>query len=355
MAYNGSGVYVRNYNWTNDANASINISSSRMDTEDNGFATGLSTAICKDGQTTITQNIPFNGKKITGLGAGTLATDAAQIGQVQAGQLNWAAAGGTADAITATYSPVNTSLTDGLLLFVRAGAANATTTPTFSPDGLTAHTITKNGGVALAAGDIHGAGHELALRYKLASTIWELLDPTAPAAVTDATISTTDVTTNNVTSTKHGFAPKSPADATKFMNGDTTPAYAQVKDSDLAVTDVTTNNASTSAHGFLKKLSNSATDYQDGTGAWSKPFTPSANKLVLGTLTLQWGLDSNSGNPRTISFGTAFSGTAYAVVATANTSSNFYVEGISSIGSSSFSVTQGTSNSPVYWFAVGPT
>lgn len=36
----------------------------------------------------------------------------------------------------------------------------------------------------------------------------------------------TDVTTHNVTSTKHGFSPKSPADTTKFLRGDATPAWA---------------------------------------------------------------------------------------------------------------------------------
>lgn len=39
----------------------------------------------------------------------------------------------------------------------------------------------------------------------------------------------------------------------------------------LALTDITTNNASTSKHGFLLKLNNSATSYMDGTGAWSTP------------------------------------------------------------------------------------
>src|SRR5690242_3954163 len=83
----------------------------------------------------------------------------------------------------------------------------------------------------------------------------------------------TDVTTNNVSSTKHGFAPKSPADATQFLNGAATPAYAAVKDSDLSTSDVTTNNASTSKHGFLKKLDNNSAHFMDGTGNWSAPAT----------------------------------------------------------------------------------
>src|SRR4051812_12856166 len=37
--------------------------------------------------------------------------------------------------------------------------------------------------------------------------------------VSDATISTSDITTNDVSTSKHGFTPKLPNDATKFLNG----------------------------------------------------------------------------------------------------------------------------------------
>ena len=96
---------------------------------------------------------------------------------MQDGKSAWADASGTADAITAAYSIPITALVDGQLCYVRASAANATTTPNFSPDSLTARTIVKNGGVALAAGDIVGDGHELELRYDLANTRWELMNP----------------------------------------------------------------------------------------------------------------------------------------------------------------------------------
>src|SRR5690349_17181903 len=69
----------------------------------------------------------------------------------------------------------------------------------------------------------------------------------------DADMTSSDVTTNNVTSSKHGFAPKSPADATQFLNGAATPAFAAVKDSDLSTSDITTNDASTTKHGFVLK------------------------------------------------------------------------------------------------------
>lgn len=44
------------------------------------------------------------------------------------------------------------------------------------------------------------------------------------AAVTDAQLSTSDITTNNVSTSKHGFAPKLPNDATKYLDG--TGAYS---------------------------------------------------------------------------------------------------------------------------------
>jgi hypothetical protein len=50
-------------------------------------------------------------------------------------------------------------------------------------------------------------------------------DGTAVVA-SDATLTTTDITTNDVTSSKHGFCPKAPADATKFLNGANPPAYS---------------------------------------------------------------------------------------------------------------------------------
>lgn len=59
MAYNGLGTFVRLYNWANDAAAGTKIRADRMDAETDGIASGLSTAICKDGQTVTTALIPF--------------------------------------------------------------------------------------------------------------------------------------------------------------------------------------------------------------------------------------------------------------------------------------------------------
>lgn len=223
MPRNGSGTFSRavaDYVYDTD------ILETDVNAEMDDMATALSGSVAANGETPITANIPFANYKITGLGSATARTDAPNAGQVQDGKLNWVAAGGTADAITAAYSPAITALVDGQLCHVRAGAANATTTPTFSPNGLTARTITKNGAAALAAGDIAGAGHELILRYLLASTQWELLNPATSVAAASTTVAgkvelATDAETITGTDTARAVTPSN-LTAAKVLRADLT-------------------------------------------------------------------------------------------------------------------------------------
>ena len=85
MAFNGSGTFVRLYSWVTDAANSVNITASRMDGEDTGFASGLTNCITRDGQSPALANIPLGGFKITGLANGVAATDAAAYGQITSG------------------------------------------------------------------------------------------------------------------------------------------------------------------------------------------------------------------------------------------------------------------------------
>lgn len=95
---------------------------------------------------------------------------------VRATSTPYADAGGTANAITANFTP-DVSLTNGQTVLVRAATSNTTTTPTFAPDGLTAKTIVKGANSALAAGDIAGAGHWLELAWDSTLSKWVLLNP----------------------------------------------------------------------------------------------------------------------------------------------------------------------------------
>ena len=79
MPFNGSGVFQRVRNWVADATAGIKIRADYHDAEDDGFAAGLTNCITKDGQTVVTQNIPFNSKRITGLADPVNPQDAATM------------------------------------------------------------------------------------------------------------------------------------------------------------------------------------------------------------------------------------------------------------------------------------
>lgn len=67
MPFNGVGMFTRVRNWVADAAAGVKIRADYHDIEDDGFADGLSHCITKDGQTTVTQNIPMNSKRIVAL------------------------------------------------------------------------------------------------------------------------------------------------------------------------------------------------------------------------------------------------------------------------------------------------
>jgi len=130
MAFNGTGTFLRLYNWATDKINSIPITASRVDAEMDGMATGLSNCITKDGQTTVSANIPFNSFKATGLGSGTARTDAINVGQVQDNQfLYLGTTSGSADAYTLTPSPAITAYTATQQFTAKISATNLTTTP----------------------------------------------------------------------------------------------------------------------------------------------------------------------------------------------------------------------------------
>lgn len=122
------------------------------------------------------------------IAAAGITNDKATLTQVasaiQSGKLFSASAAGTADALTAGFTPAVATLKDGMALYVRAALANATATPTFTPNSgvITAKTIVKGAGAALVAGDIAGAGHWIELQYDLSLDKWVLLNPATGVA-----------------------------------------------------------------------------------------------------------------------------------------------------------------------------
>lgn len=158
MPFNGSGVFQRVYNWVSDKNSNINITASRVDTEDTGFATGLSNTICRDGQSAILANIPMSGFKFTGLGSGSATADSATIGQIQSQSTTYCGtSGGTANAQTLTPTPGISAYAAGQRFSFLPVATNTSGTVTIANSGLTARNVKKGIGgakVILAVGDL---------------------------------------------------------------------------------------------------------------------------------------------------------------------------------------------------------
>jgi hypothetical protein len=108
--------------------------------------------------------------------------------------------------------------------------------------------------------------------------------------------------TNYFTERGMGFAQTLAAATHKFLTSYSAVTglftQAQPTDADLAVSDVTTNNVSTSAHGFAPKAPNDATKFLDGTGAFSVPagaviLTTKGDILTFGTVQVRLPVGSN--------------------------------------------------------------
>lgn len=151
MSYNGSGVFVINTAGQPVVTGTV-ISSSTFNLLTADLATGLSTCITKDGQTTVTANIPMNNFKFTGLAAGSAATDSARLGQVQAGGATVISVSGT-DTYTGSLLPALTAYTAGNTFTFVVPNTN-TGAATLNIDALGAKAITRDGSTALVAGDL---------------------------------------------------------------------------------------------------------------------------------------------------------------------------------------------------------
>ena len=151
MPFNGSGSFSPP-GADFPAVASTLIESTKFNNVINDIATGLSTCITKDGQTTVTANIPFGGNKLTGVGAGTAATDAARMSQLQNGAGATLGTIAGTNTITAVGSPVITAYAaDQCFRFVPANTN--TGAATINIDGLGAKNIFA-GGVACQGGEL---------------------------------------------------------------------------------------------------------------------------------------------------------------------------------------------------------
>ena len=136
MAYSG-GTYTRTNGtnsganlWVADRDAGTKITAVNHDLHDEDIATALSSCLLKDGTQTVTANIPMATYKFTGLGAGSAATDSANLGQVQAGAFgNTLADTGAENAYVITPAPAITAFAAGQRFsFIAANASTGAST-----------------------------------------------------------------------------------------------------------------------------------------------------------------------------------------------------------------------------------
>lgn len=188
MPFNGSGTFTRNYNWVNDKIAGTPITASRMDAEFDNYATGLGQTITKDGQTTLTGNIPFNNYKITGLGNGSARNDSIALGQVQDGSYTYlGTTTGSADAYTVAPAPTITAYATTQRFVAKIHATNTTTTPYLQISAIANPTTTAvikklsatKTEIALEASDLIANGlYEF--QRNSANDAWIVLNPSKP-------------------------------------------------------------------------------------------------------------------------------------------------------------------------------
>lgn len=151
MPRNGSGTF----SLAEPAFVSGNtISSTDVNTVLSDIATALTGSLAADGQKSASANQPMGGNKHTGVGDATNRTDYAAAGQIADGELTWAGvAGGTADALTLSLSPVITAYVTGMKIRFQASASPNTGATTVNVNSVGVKAVEIND-AALTGGEI---------------------------------------------------------------------------------------------------------------------------------------------------------------------------------------------------------
>lgn len=172
MSFNGSGVFNINTAGQPVVSGTV-ITATAFNALTADLATGLSTCLTKDGQTNPTANLPMANYKFTGMGAGSDATDSANLSQVQSTVVKLIGSVSGTDTITGSMTPALTAYAAGQMFYFVAAGDN-TGAVTLNINSLGAKNVTKNGTTALAAGEIK-SGQTVAVIYD--GTRFQIVNP----------------------------------------------------------------------------------------------------------------------------------------------------------------------------------
>lgn len=288
-------------------------------------------------------------------------------------------ASGDGNTITTTL-PITADFSDGGVFIVRANANNAGTinTPNLQINSYASRRIKKIGGSALVANDIV-SGMNCLLVYHEAQDSYYLLNPNASYLNRDGTakmLGAIDMDSHKITNLTNGTANGDAVNylqlggdaAREFLAATATTGNAVVNKDQF---DAKTGLATTTVAGIVEK----ATQAEMNAGTADK--FPSALEIFngfhlgtadsdymklpdfLGGFIVQWGYNSSTSNPVTISFPIAFPTKCFSVVATtdASTSGLTEVVMIASKTTSGFEWNGARDNTSNYvfgwWIAIG--
>lgn len=294
MAYDGSGTFNRP---VSDYVFDTIISETDMNTEMAGIATGLSTALTKDGQTDPTANLPMNGYRHTGVGAASARTHYGTVAGIQDGDyLEIASVAGT-DTITGSVSPAITAYAAGQTFrFVAAGANTGAATLNLNSVGAVA--IEKRQ-AALAAGDI-ASGDTVEVYYD--GSTFQMLSPirTEPLSGVDGTIITGTAGTADYT-------------AKWNADGDLMDGFEVLDEDNMASDSATKLATQQSIKAYVDSIAPAAASLAK---AWAS-ITWSAGTPTLDANYNVSGIVDDGVGVITVTWDTDFANTDYAVIATA--------------------------------------
>lgn len=296
MAFDGNGQFLRLFDWTDDRDAGVKILATRMDAEDDGFATGLSTCLTKDGQTTPTANLPMGGFKHTNVANASSRTQYAAVGQVQDNSFLWGGTDtGAANAYVFSLSPALSAYAAGQRFAGKIGAGNTNTGASTANFGPSAVNVKMPDGSDPIAGALT-AGRAYSFLYDGTSLVLETtytLIGSGGAQAYDATLAALAAVTT--AGNKLIYATGSDAFSTTDF---TAAARSLLDDADAAAMRATLSAATTAQTDeinivWLGSLSNrSVTFCLDAKRAGT--ITQTTTKCVSGTATATWKVNSTA-------------------------------------------------------------
>lgn len=193
MSRDGTGTYSTPATM---AVANTTASSTTVNSIIDDMSQALTDSINKDGTKSFAANQSMGNNKLTSLAAGTAASDAARLDQVQKNTSSRATSvGGTVDAITLAFTPAITTYTTGMTIRWVSAGANTVVAPTVNVDTIGTKTLKKNPAAsALVAGDLGASGTVIVAEYN--GTDFIVLNP-GSLARTDASNTFTGAQTIN--------------------------------------------------------------------------------------------------------------------------------------------------------------